>query len=154
MRGGARNRSGPQPDPRSGRSDRRGLQFVWLPAEGYSGAVPEFPLPRPTARERALWAKVWTYPQAAGWAREPWRHETVAMYVRWKARSERAKASAADAGALIRFSDQIGLTQAGLRELGWAITTDEVAATRKERSSATTPKPSARRLRAVPGGSD
>ena len=49
-RGGARNRSGPQADPSSGRSDRRGLKFTALPASGYDGEVPEWPLP-----DRLVW---------------------------------------------------------------------------------------------------
>ncbi|MCC3311512.1 hypothetical protein [Nocardia africana] len=153
-RGGARNRSGPQPDPRSGRTDRRGLAFVQLPAEGYSGPAPDFPLSRPKAREKALWAKVWTYPQAAQWAREPWRHETIAMYVRWKVRAEQPNAAAADAAASHRFADQIGLTPAGLRENGWEIASDEVAAARAQREPkpAETSAPPQRRLRSMPGG--
>ena len=76
-RGGARNRSGPQPDPMSGRSDARGLKFDQLPAEGYDGEVPEFGLPGATPRELAVWEKLWRTPQAAAWAREPWRHSVV-----------------------------------------------------------------------------
>src|SRR5690606_36045464 len=43
-RGGARNRSGPAANPNSGRSDRRGYKLTALPAEGYDGPVPDFPL--------------------------------------------------------------------------------------------------------------
>ncbi|WP_280381049.1 hypothetical protein [Nocardia wallacei] len=153
-RGGARNRSGPQPDPTSGRSDRRGLSFTKLPAEGYSGEVPDFPLPRPTAREKALWAKVWTYPQASAWAQESWRHETIAMYVRWKVKAEKADATAAAVAATTRLADQIGLTPAGLRENGWVIAGDELAKARAERKPPAGPKQKPeRRMRAVPGGS-
>lgn len=153
-RGGARNRSGPQPDPQSGRTDRRGLPFTSLPAEGYSGEVPQFPLPRPKVREKKLWALIWTYPQAAAWSREPWRWETIAMYVRWKVRAESQLATAADATAVHRFGDQIGLTPAGLRENGWVIATDEVAAARTQRdpAPAETSAPPQRRLRPVSGG--
>ncbi|MEU1432144.1 hypothetical protein ABZ412_34260 [Nocardia sp. NPDC005746] len=155
MRGGARNRSGPQPDPRSARSDRRGLQLTALPSEGYSGDVPEFPLPRPKVREKALWRLIWTYPQAVAWAREPWRWETVAMYVRWKVRAELADATAADATAMRQLGDQIGLTPAGLKENGWCIAVDEVSHARAaavEKPPAATPSAPTRRLRAMPGG--
>ena len=47
-RGGARNRSGPQPDPNSARSDRRGIKLTSLPATGYDGQVPDWPLPSRT----------------------------------------------------------------------------------------------------------
>ena len=63
-RGGARNRSGPSPDPSSGRSDARGYSLTALPSEGYSGPVPPFPLPVPAARELELWAEAWASPQA------------------------------------------------------------------------------------------
>lgn len=151
-RGGARNRSGPQPDPSSGRSDRRSFTLTALPSEGFSGDVPEFPLPkrdvwnvyfedkkrvrefdegeteRIAERELDLWASVWSYPQACAWSMEPWRWNLVAMWVRTFVICEGSEATAADKGALHRFADQIGLTPAGLKENGWAIARDEVAA--------------------------
>jgi len=176
-RGGARNRSGPQPDPSSGRSDRRGLSFTALPAHGYYGPVPSWPLPERTAwvtyvedgaklrerdavetasiasREAALWAWVWRTPQAWAWAQpsESWRLHTIAMWVRTYVLCESSDASAADKGSLHRFADQIGLTPAGLRENGWAIAKDEVAA--KAAESTDPPRRSARdRMRVVSGG--
>jgi hypothetical protein len=69
---------------------------------------------------------------AAGraWAREPWRWHTVAMWVRTRRSASRRRATAADKNSLHRFADQIGLTPAGLKENGWKIATDEVAAKR------------------------
>lgn len=131
-RGGARNRSGPQPDENSGRSDRRGLTLTALPAQGYEGEPPRFPLPRPKVRERDLWAWAWSTPQAAAWAKEPWRWYSVAMWVRTSVVCEGAKAKAADKNSLHRFADQIGMTPAGLRENGWKIATDELADKRAE----------------------
>ena len=149
-RGGARNRSGPQPDPTSGRSDRRGLVLTALPASGWAGPVPNFPLPprrvymlvervpvlNPDAtelvaeREADLWAWAWRTPQAAAWAQpsEAWRLHTIAMWVRTFVLCESSEATAADKGSLHRFADQIGMTPAGLRENGWAISVAEVAA--------------------------
>lgn len=153
-RGGARNRSGPPPDPNSGRSDRRGLRLDALPAEGYDGDPPPFPLPKIKVfdfyfedkqrvkefdadatearydREVELWALTWRTPQAAAWVREPWRWQTVAMYVRTMVVCESGEATAADKNSVHRFADQIGLTPAGLKENGWKIATDEVAAKR------------------------
>jgi hypothetical protein len=43
---------------------------------------------------------------------------------------ESADATAADKNSLHRFADQIGMTPAGLKENGWKIATDEVAAKR------------------------
>lgn len=150
-RGGARNRSGPPPDPNSGRSDRRGLRLDALPAEGYDGEIPPFPLPQIKVfdvyfedkqrvkdfdveatvarynREIELWAQTWRTPQGAAWAREPWRWQTIAMYVRTMVVCESGEATAADKNSVHRFADQIGLTPAGLKENGWKIAADELA---------------------------
>lgn len=151
-KGGSRNRSGPQPDPRSGRSDSRGLKFTALPSEGYSGDVPEFGLPDATPRELEVWADLWATPQAAAWAAEPWRVRTVELYCRWSVRSE-GDVPAAFLGQVHRLGDQIGLTPAGLRENGWAVASDEVTEKREERAPASEGKAApARRLRAVNGG--
>lgn len=131
-RGGARNRSGPQPDESSGRSDRRGFSLTALPSEGYAGEAPAFPLPRPKARELELWRWAWSTPQACAWSREAWRWHTVAMWVRTSVICEGAKATAADKNALHRFADQVGLTPAGLKENGWKIASDELAEKRSE----------------------
>ena len=172
--GGARNRSGPAPDPISGRSDRRGLSFTALPAQGWGGVPPEFPLPprvvtvevrdgsdrwrevdkaataRVAEREADLWAWAWRTPQAAAWAQpsEAWRLHTIAMWVRTAVVCESSDATAADKGSLHRFADQIGLTPAGLRENGWSVARDEVA------EQAAKPKREARprRLSAAPEG--
>jgi hypothetical protein len=150
-RGGARNRSGPQPDPGSLKSARRGYVLTALPYAGYDGDVPDFPLPRivvwweyfedkqkirevdeaaTTARrerELELWRWVWGTPQACAWSMEPWRWHTVAMWVRTSALCESSDATAADKNSLHRFADQIGLTPAGLKENGWRIAEDTAA---------------------------
>ena len=174
-RGGARNRSGPQADPTSARSDRRGVTFSALPAEGYAGKIPDFPLPKRlvwdeyfddgkkvrerdesateavAARERELWEWAWRTPQAAAWAMpsESWRLHTIAMWVRTYVLCESAEATAADKGSLHRFADQIGLTPAGLKENGWAVAVDEIGAKAAARKPAAKKAVPARRLRAV-----
>ncbi len=155
-RGGARNRSGPTADPNSGRSDRRGYTLTALPAEGYDGPAPDFPLDGPTARELEVWAELWRTPQACAWSlpSESWRVLTVGMYCRTLVRCEQPDAGASLIGQLHRFADQIGLTTAGLAEMGWAVATDEVAVKREE-SSEEAPaarKSSRDRLSVVNGG--
>ena len=132
-RGGARNRSGPAADPSSGRSDQRGYSLTALPSEGYSGPVPGFPLPQASARELELWAQAWTSPQACAWSMpsESWRTRTVAMWVRLSVRCEDPDAGASLLGQLHRFADQIGMTTAGLAEMGWRVAPDVVAAKRE-----------------------
>lgn len=134
--GGARNRSGPAPDPNSLKSAKLGLTFTALPAEGYDGEVPEFPLPGAVAREVELWEWAWRTPQAAAWAREPWRWQIVGMWVRTMVVCESLEATAADKNGLHRFADQIGMTPAGLKENGWRIVADQLAEKRSERAAA------------------
>lgn len=154
-RGGARNRSGPKADPTSGRSDRRGYSLTALPAEGYDGPIPEFPLPKPTDRELEVWESSWRTPQACAWAMpsESWRVRTVAMWVRLTVRCEDPDAGAALLGQLHRFADQIGMTTAGLAEMGWKVAVDEVAARAESRAPAKAPAKSSRdRMKVVNGG--
>jgi hypothetical protein len=132
MPSGGHARSGPTPDPRSGRSERRGIQFNALPAEGYGGEAPDFPLPDCTYNEKSLWLWAWKQPQAAVWAREPWRWPNVALWVRTFVRCSSEEAKAADINSLHRLADDIGMTTAGLRLNGWKIAADEVAAKRAE----------------------
>lgn len=177
--GGSRNRSGPQADPSSGRSEARGIRLDALPSEGRAGGPPiPWPLSDPQvfiegvengrpvkqldsvaseerkAAEEALWDEVWSYPQAVAWERERWRWNILAMWVRTFLTASGPEAKAADKTALHRFGDQLGLTPAGLRENGWAIARDEVSEKRAEAASA---EPSTgkreRRLRAVGDGS-
>ena len=84
VRGGARVRSGPMPDPESGRSEHRGYRLSSLPNGGYQGDVPQFPLStfrqyknvknrkvydasasaRWRKRELEIWGSLWRTPQA------------------------------------------------------------------------------------------
>lgn len=125
-----------------------------LPSEGYSGEVPDFPLPPKRAkalrdRELAVWVEAWATPQACAWALEPWRWPVIAEYCRVKTAVELAPvAPAALVGQLHRYRDQIGLTPAGLRENGWAVASDEVAA--KAADEAEVPRKSSRdRIRVI-----
>lgn len=147
--GGRRNRSGPAADPTSGRSDQRNFSLTALPAEGFSGDVPEFPLPDPSDRELEVWATAWRTPQACAWSMpsEAWRARTVALWVRTTVRCEAPDARSALLGQLHRFADQIGMTTAGLAEMGWQIAADELAA-RRTRSDEPKEAPQ-RRLRAA-----
>ena len=175
--GGARSRSGPTSDPNSGRSAARGLSFSNLPSEGRAGGPPApWPLSDPQvfiegiengrpvkqldvvaseerkAAEVALWAEVWTYPQAVAWERERWRWNIVAMWVRTFLTASGPEAKAADKTALHRFGDQLGLTPAGLRDNGWAIARDEVAERRAEKPETKRDSARDRRLKAVANG--
>ena len=125
-RGGARNRSGPAPDPSSGRSDRRGFKLTALPNEGYRGDVPTFPLPGVTDRELEVWAILWATPQACAWSMESWRWLNIADLVRLQVRGEALDAPVNIATVVRQLRADLGLTPAGLKENGWAIATVEV----------------------------
>lgn len=148
--GGARNRSGPRPAEGSERSERRGFKLTALPAEGYGGPVPDFPLPDPSGREVELWAEAWRTPQACAWSlpSESWRIRTVALWVRLSVRCEDPEAGASLLAQLHRFADQIGMTTAGLAEMGWKVAVDEVAEKAADRPAAASVARK-RRLRAV-----
>lgn len=122
-RGGARIRSGPAPDPTSERSERRGYRLDRLPASGFDGPAPDFPLPDASEREIELWDDAWRTPQACAWSlpTEAWRLSTVAMWVRVRVRCEAADAPATLLGQMHRLADQIGMTTAGLAAMGWVI---------------------------------
>jgi hypothetical protein len=175
MPSGGHANSGPPPDPNSLKSAKRGLTFVTLPAAGYDGDVPEYPLPKVPvydiwfenkerhkvldleatearfSRELELWAWAWRTPQAAMWAAEPWRQHPVALWVRTAAICESGDATAADKNSLHRFADQIGLTPAGLTFNGWKIAADQLAEKRAEKAPALS-APSARdRMKALRG---
>jgi hypothetical protein len=110
-------------------------------------------LPEPSEREVEVWEQTWRLPQANAWAQpsEAWRQRTVAMWCRLSVRCEVADAPAALLAQLHRFADQVGLTTAGLAEMGWAVATDEVAERAADR-----PEPqrvsSRDRMRSVSGG--
>lgn len=160
MARGGHGRSGPAPDPNSGRSDRRGYKLTALPSAGFDGDVPAFPLPQAAAanligdRELAIWELHWRTPQACAWFLEPWRWETVAEFCRIKAIVEISPdASAALVDKLRMYRDQIGMTPAGLRENGWAIAHDEVAEKRDEKAAGPDRSKSSRdRMKVVSGG--
>lgn len=154
-RGGARNRSGPQPDPSSGRSDRRGFKVTALPSEGYRGEVPDLGefLPSPSVRHESVWAALWTTPQACAWSMESWRWPVVADLVKYSVRSDPDDAPASLGTVVRQLRDDLGLSKAGLTANGWAIAVDEVGARRENVADEPAARVSSRdRLKAVSGG--
>lgn len=181
-RGGARNRSGPSAQESSGRSDRRGYSLTALPAQGYEGPIPDFPLLKRSVydvyfedkkrvkefdaeateeqweRELELWRWAWRTPQACAWSMpsESWRLMAIAMWVRTMVVCESSDATAADKNSLHRFADQIGMTTAGLAEMGWKVVVDELSAKAADRpadKAAPVRRSSRDRMTVVSGGS-
>lgn len=154
--GGARNRSGPPADPSSGRSDARGFTLTTLPAEGFEGDAPDWPLAvAPSAAELAAWLWAWSTPQACAWSlpSEEWRIPFVAQWARLHVRCSEPDAPGNLFASLFRLEDRIGLSTAGLAEMGWRVAVDETATRRAERSAlAEKPKTSRDRMKVVKAG--
>lgn len=146
MKGGARSRSGPAPDPNALRREREG-EWLLLPARGRVGDTPPWPLSKATVRERAMWEQMWARPQAVEWERQSQQVE-VAMYVRRLVEAEQ-RGSAVNLSTLVRqMADSLGLTTPGLRSNRWKIEDPEVAS-----DEPAADRQSARdRLSVVPGG--
>jgi hypothetical protein len=73
------------------------------------------------------------------------------MWVRVRVRCEDSDAGAALLGQLHRFADQIGMTTAGLAEMGWKVAADETAAKRAEQPDEPPRSSSRDRMKVVKG---
>ena len=175
MPSGGHARSGPAPTPGSGASERKGLKFKSLPAAGYKGETPEFPLPKQpryyyeyedkrrvrildveeTAafrdRELGFWEWAWRTPQAALWATDQWSWVTpaVADWCRLKAQSGDPECPTAIWTAIRQREDDILLSNVALGRAGYSVTVDEVG---ERREAATRPAGSRDRYLAVADG--
>lgn len=137
---------GPAPKPadqRRNRSKTLSNSLLRLPAQGYAGPVPEWPLPRQTGRERVLWERIWRTPQAAAWAQLGWQ-DSVAMYCRLQGIAEQRSAPMQARAELRQYQDRLGLNPLALLRLRWEIPVDEVGELRDEKAPAPV-----RRLKAV-----
>jgi hypothetical protein len=124
MRGGARTRSGPPPDPTALRRERDSNDWVKLPAAGRTGRTPPWPLVDPEPRELHLWRGLWRKPQALMWA-DLGQEVEVALYVRRLCEAE-VHESATNLSTLVRqLADSLGLTTPGLRAARWTIVDEE-----------------------------
>lgn len=129
---------GPPPKPEGQqRRPGRGLtsQTTRLPAEGRKGATPDWPLGKPTVRERALWTRLWTTPQAVAWERLGWV-DVVARYARQLVVAERRNPPVTVLSEVRQLEDRLGLTPLAMLRLRWEIAPDEVAAARGDRAGA------------------
>jgi len=179
MTSGGHARSGPPPVPGSGASERKGLRFKSLPAEGYTGEAPEFPLPKqkrydvffedkkrvkeydPDAtqefrdREIGHWAWAWRTPQAALWATAQWSWviPAVADWCRLKALSADEDAQVGLWAQIRSREADILLTNDSLNRAGYTVAADDVAAKRDD-AAAPTPAIGGSRARLRVAGRD
>ena len=135
--------SGPPPSPMSRRqTGNQAHTWTDLPANGYDGEQPEWPLPNESDRESILWADLWRTPQAAAWSRLRWSVD-VALYVRVLTLAESGDLKAMTEARL--RSLELGLTPTGMLKNRWRLAADDVAEKRAERA----PKRKPRRLKVV-----
>lgn len=128
--------SGPPPSPTSRRqSGNQAHTWTDLPANGYDGDVPAWPLPDGTSREAELWDSLWRTPQAAVWAQLCWTVD-VALYARVLTVAESGDMKAITEARL--RSVELGLTPTGMLKNRWRIKTDDVAAKRTEKTATKT----------------
>ena len=125
---------GPAPDPNPRRRNPR-PDAVLLPAKGYAGDIPPWPLGRQSKTETEAWAVLWRTPQAAAWAKMQ-LSRTVARYVRALVKAERPGAAAFLLSEVRQLEDRLGLTPMAMLRLRWEIAPDEVADQRQQPSVA------------------
>ncbi len=120
MRGGARARSGPAPDPDALRRERDGDSWVTLPVEGRKGNAPAWPLSAKSKRESTLWGREWKRPQAIEWERNGQEVE-VALYVRSLAAAEKLDAPTNLRTLVKQQQEALGISLPGLARNRWRI---------------------------------
>lgn len=120
MRGGARARSGPAPDPDALRRERDGDSWTTLPVEGRKGDPPEWPLTAMSEREGVLWCREWRRPQAIVWE---WNGQEieVAMYVRTLVAAEKPGAAHNMRNLVRQQQETLGISLTGLARNQWRI---------------------------------
>lgn len=133
--------SGPAPNPNSRRqTGNQAHTWLDLPAEGYQGEIPAWPLSAATATEAAMWARYWRKPQAAAWARIELVDE-VALYVRlFLVGSGLDKPDVKAATEARQIGDRLGLNPAAMLKNRWRVTSDQVGEQRESKK-----KPAQRR---------
>jgi hypothetical protein len=130
--------SGPTPNPNSRRqTGNQAHTWLDLPAEGFQGDVPEWPLGDPTALEAEMWARYWRKPQAAAWSRMHLVDE-VALYVRAFLLGAAGEVKAMTESR--QMGDRLGLNPTAMLKNRWRVVADQVGEQRESKK-----KPAQRR---------
>ena len=125
--------SGPTPNPNSRRqSGNQAHTWLDLPAAGYEGEIPEWPLAKVSDAELAMWSRYWRKPQASAWARMCLVDE-VAMYVR--AFLVGADGDVKAMTEARQMGDRLGLNPTAMLKNRWRVRSDEVLEQREAKKS-------------------
>lgn len=136
-KGGARNRSGPPPDPNALRREKKSDgDWTILPGEGRKGKAPGWPLTDQTVREDELWKQFWKKPQATLWEKNHQLYE-VALHVRCFAEAESAEAPTSLRTLVRQQADALLLTIPAMLSARVRIAEDEVKEKRQARPAST-----------------
>ena len=148
--GGARVFSGPPPDPNAHRRDRPSDQAGWTTLPGpREGPLPAWPLTESTKREDAMWARLWSTPQAVLWERLGLTDE-VAAYVRTFIEGSEKGASATLRTLVLRQQEGLGLSTAGMNRLRWRLAPPDEP--RREVANGPRRTSASARFKAIQGG--
>jgi hypothetical protein len=116
---------GPVPSANPRRRNARPDAAV-LPASGYAGPVPEWPLAVPlSVDEEVAWRWLWRSPQACAWAQMA-LVRTVARYCRVLVAAEAPGAKTACLAEARQLEDRLGLTPMAMLRLRWQVAEAEV----------------------------
>lgn len=120
--GGARVRSGPQPDFTALSRDRDGKEWTKLPTE-CTRPAPDWPVvvPDPTVAEMTMWAELWAMPQAHVWYADRVFLQ-VALYTRMFVEAAEPHASSQKRLMTRQLGDQLLLSIPALHSSRYVIT--------------------------------
>jgi hypothetical protein len=110
---------GPAPSPNPRRRNAR-PNTTQLPAAGYAGPIPDWPLSRPKKAEKEAWEQLWRLPQAEAWA-QMHAERPVARYVRALIVAEDPGSTAFQLSEVRQLEDRLGLTPMSMLRLRWEI---------------------------------
>lgn len=119
---------GPAPSANPRRRNAR-PNTTQLPAAGYTGPVPDWPIARAVKAEKEAWEQLWKLPQAAAWAQMNVAR-TVARYVRALVVAESRDSTAFQLSEVRQLEDRLGLTPMAMLRLRWEVVADEFAEAR------------------------
>lgn len=110
--------------PSSSRASRS--DWVQLPAAGFAGPVPAWPIGSPDPATADLWSQLWRTPQAKAWLSLGWTR-TVARYATLVIACEGEAMTAALLAEVRQMEDRLGLSPMAMKRLQWEIVADVAA---------------------------